>query len=325
MGTRVRPPVAAFLFLALLFASGPRGAQAAEAPAYLALGDSLAFGVGATNPAAEGYVGLTHFELEQSPRYADSGIELVNLSEPGATSSDLLEPDGQLDRALEEITRRAQENPDAEVEIISLDVGGNDLLALAEEDSPCLRDTSGEACLSALGEMLNRLQENVSFTLESLREAAPDARIFLIDLYNPYSGTGDVQEIVANVAVQQVNGVLSAAAADPALDVEFVSIYELFVGRGPQWIASDGIHPNDAGHRAISLALLAALNNRPLVLPPDLAATPGPTEPGGDPAAPPGANDPDNEVSLLLFLIALPLAFLAGGIISAAYFVTRGR
>jgi len=321
MGNRIWPPVAAFLLLAVLSLTPSPGAHAADAPAYLALGDSLAFGVGATNPAAEGYVGLTHFELQQSERYAETDLELINVSVPGATSSELLEPDGQVDEAISEIEERLTDNPDAPVEIISLDVGGNDLLALAEPDSPCIEGTTTEACLDALGEMLSTLQANLREMLVRLRDAAPDAEIYVIDLYNPYSGTGEVQEIVANVAVQQVNGVISAASADPDLDVHLVSVFELFEGRAAQWIASDGIHPNDDGYRVMSAALLASINNQQLVLPSDLAASPSPGA-TGDALAIGGSDD---GVDQLVVLILAVVAFLAGAIVSAAYFVTRGR
>ena len=67
-------------------------AQAQETPAYMAIGDSIAFGVGAGNPSSEGYVGITFEALRTSERYRDRGLTLVNVSVPGATSSDLLVP-----------------------------------------------------------------------------------------------------------------------------------------------------------------------------------------------------------------------------------------
>ena len=114
MPSRFLPPLAAFLFLASLALASATAVRAQQPPAYLALGDSLAFGVGADNPAAQGYVGLTTAKLRLS-KYSGTGLELVNLSAPGATSSDLLQPGGQLDRALTEIQSRGG------VDIISID------------------------------------------------------------------------------------------------------------------------------------------------------------------------------------------------------------
>ena len=57
--SRLLPPLAAFFSLPPSpLAARRQRAHAAETPAYIALGDSLAFGVGAANPAAEGYVAL---------------------------------------------------------------------------------------------------------------------------------------------------------------------------------------------------------------------------------------------------------------------------
>src|SRR3989304_1092891 len=110
MGKLLVPLLAAFLSLSLLLTE----ARAQEGPAYVALGDSLAFGVGASDPPTRGYVGLTHDALRKSDRYRDRGLELVNLSVPGATSSDLLLEGGQLDAALDEIARRQEDTSSAD-------------------------------------------------------------------------------------------------------------------------------------------------------------------------------------------------------------------
>ena len=317
------PPLAAFFVLAVVAFHPDQRARSADMPAYVALGDSLAFGVGATNPAAEGYVGLVHYGLQQSSRYEESDIELINVSAPGAKSDELLTEDGQVDQAIEAIERRRDEaeGPGTEVELITLDIGGNDLLALADEGSPCLDSASGEECRLALGQMLGRLQENVTEILRRLREAAPDAEIYMIDLYNPYSGTGDEREVIASIGVEQVNGVLSVAASDPALNVNMVPVHELFEGRGSQWVASDGIHPNDAGHQVLALALLSALQGVPVDLPPDLALpTDSPTE-NPDSAG----GDSSDGTDWTLVLLAAAVAFVAGGALSSTYFLARGR
>jgi lysophospholipase L1-like esterase len=313
------PPVAAFLFFSLAALSPAPQAHAADTPAYLALGDSLAFGVGASNPAAEGYVALTGQSLLLNDRWSERGLEVVNLSEPGATSTDLVEADGQLEHAVTEITERL-DNEDAndQVEIISVDIGGNDLLALAEPDSPCFDDPAGSPCRVRINATLSDLQQNLTHILTRLRQAAPQAEIYVIDLYNPYSGTGESLEVIADIGVQMINGVLAAVASDEALGVRFVSVYELFEGRGEEWVAPDGIHPNNDGHRVISEALTAAIEGRDIILPSDIAQPPSVTPSNSD-------NDGDDGVSTTMLFILLPVAFVAGSVVSAAYFLTRGR
>lgn len=322
------PPLAAFLFLALL--SSGQGSvpavQAAETPAYVAIGDSLAFGVGAVEPAKDGYVALVHDALRKSDRYRERGLELANLAVPGATTEDLLIPGGQLDSALEEIRSRTEDTSSADdnVEIISVNIGGNDLLSLTTADSPCVDDVSGDACLDRFGEVLASLQENLAEVLRQLREEAPQAGIYVLDLYNPYSGTGDERESVADLAVQQLNGVIGAITANDDLKVHMGTVFRLFHGRGTQWIAADGIHPNEKGHKVMAEVLLAVIDDRAPQIPVELLAEPlapaaSPT--GGIPGL---GKDGDSDIPWFVWVL-VPLAFAAGGVVTGAYFWARGR
>jgi lysophospholipase L1-like esterase len=318
MSFRLLPRLAAPLLLALAFIGSPQIARSADAPAYLALGDSLAFGVGAENPAAEGYVALTYDALLQDERWTDSGLDLINVSEPGATSTDLVEEDGQLDKALEEIEARRLSDEADPVDIISIDIGGNDLLSLAEPDSPCFDDPNGAICRSIINTTLSDLQANLTLALTGLREAAPGAEIYVVDVYNPYSGTGEALEIIADIGVQLVNGVIAAVASMPELGTRLVSVYDIFDGRGEQWVASDGIHPNNDGHRVLAEALTANIQNRPIVLPSDIATPPAATPIVLD-------NGDDDGLEMLAVILIAAGAFLAGGFVSASYFLMRGR
>jgi lysophospholipase L1-like esterase len=323
VGKLLLPPLAAFLFFGALIAPAA-SVNAAQTPSYMALGDSLAFGVGADNPAIGGYVALTAQALRKSDAFRERGLEMINLSAPGATSADLLLAGGQVDRAKDQIEKRGQEAGPG-IEVISVGIGGNDLLALAASDSPCLRDTASDPCRKLIADMLSSLQRNLRDTLSRLRHAAPDAKIYVMDLYNPYSGTGDPRELIANVAVQQVNGVISAVTLDPDLDARLLQVYDLFKGHGKQWIAGDGIHPNNDGHRVLSEALLASVEERAVSLPADLAALPAESLPADDPGAAALAAKSSSNDTLLVLAIALPIAFLAGALLSATYFFARGR
>jgi len=311
------------LFL-LLSASAvaPASAQEADAPAYIAIGDSLAFGIGVPEPATQGYVALVQESLKGSDRYRESGLNLLNLAIPGATSSDLLLDDGQLDRAIAEIERRSEGNA---VEIISVDIGANDLLTLAAADSPCLSDPAADPCLEFLGQTLSALQENLHTVLERLRQAAPTAGIFVLNLYNPFSGTEDIREGIADLGVQQLNGVVGAVVADESLGVKLGNVFQLFTGRGGQWIASDGLHPNEQGHQVLAEVLLATIDSREPQIPAALLeATPAPVPDGGElPKLP----DPDDGNGLPVWVVAavIPIAFAAGAVITGGYFVARGR
>ncbi len=319
MMIRALPPLAALLLLALTPFATAGTASAETEPAYLALGDSLAFGVGATNPAAEGYVALTAGALGEG-LFAGSGLELINLSEPDATSADLIAPGGQLERALTEIaTRQSDSETSDDVAVISIDIGSSDLSALSRPDSPCFEDAASGLCRSALNAMLGDLQTNLTRVLRELRGAAPAADVYVVDVYHPYAGAGEPQEAVAAIGVQQVNGVIAAVSADDELGARFVTVHELFKRSGEQWVAPDGVHANNDGHRVLSEALIAAIEGRDVALPTDLVQQPSP-----GPALTDDSGGDDN-VSLTLLLVIVPLAFVAGAFVGAAYFVVRGR
>ena len=331
MGRRLLPPLAAFFLLALTFSgdASPHPAQAAGTPAYIAIGDSLAFGVGAPEPRTGGYVSLVHSALQTSDRYRDRGLELLNFAVPGATAADLLLPGGQLDSALEAIRERNQDTPAAtggggRVEIITVNIGGNDLLSLATPSSPCFDDISSGDCLDRFGAVLSSVQESLRDVLRRLRQGAPDAGIYLLDLYNPYSGTGDSREVVSDLAVQNLNGIIGAIAADRDLKVHLASIFQLFRGRGPQWIAADGIHPNGDGHRVIGEVLLATIDDRAPIIPDELLSkTPAPAaSPTGDL---PEIKTGGDSGSTWAVWVLIPLAFAAGTLLAGAYFWARGR
>ncbi len=296
-------------------------AQVAETPTFIALGDSLAFGTGASDPASKGYVNLTFAALRDSDRYRDRGLELINLSLPGATSSDLLLPGGQLETALSEISQRREDAPAVsdEVEIISIDVGGNDLLSLASVGSPCFADPLGDPCGLYYGQVLDELETNLTQVVQSLRLATPEAQIVIVGLYNPYSGTGGSLEVAGDVGIRQINDVLRGIAADPDLGAEMADPFELFIGRGRQWIADDGFHPNDKGHSVLAEALLAAIEDRPAAIPEELLAEPPDTT--VQPNAPAGSG---TNITILLAIV-IPLSALGGAVISSAYFLARGR
>lgn len=324
------PLLAAFLSLALLAPAAPAAAK--EAPAYVALGDSLAFGVGASDPATNGYVGVTYDALRKSERYRDRGLELVNLGVPGATSSDLLLPGGQVERALDEIRERQDDTSSADdnVETITLDIGGNDILALATADSPCLADPLSAECQSLFEQMLGRLEENLTETLRQLREAAPKAKIVVLDLYSPLSGRGDAADLIADFAITEMNAVTAKVATRSEFDAELASVFPLFRGRASKLVAGDNLHPNDDGHALMAELVLAAIEGREPVLPDELL-TPvaveglrrGPLGEGG--LQPIVSGEEDDPGVPLLLAIAIPASLLGAAAVVGAYMAARGR
>jgi len=325
------PLVAAFLSLAFLAPAVPAGAK--EAPAYIAIGDSRAFGVGASDPATDGYVSITHDALHRSERYRQRGLELVNLGVPGATSADLLLPDGQLEQAVAEIKERQEDTSSADdnVEIITVNIGGNDVLALATSDSPCVADPQSPECEDRLQEMLDTLEDDLTEVLRRLREVAPKADIVVLDLYSPLSGRGGAPELVADLAVREINAVTERVVSDPELRAKLVSVYPLFRGRASQLVAADNLHPNDDGHAVMAEVVLAAIEGREPVFPEELM-TPTVVQEIGQPPLGEGGLQPVSKdedsggASLPLFLaIAIPVSLLGLAAVAGAYRAARDR
>jgi len=273
-------------------------------------------------------VARVYQSLKGSERYREGGLELINLSVPGAKSTELLGTGGQLESALSIISERQQDASPAanEVEIITIDIGGNDLLALVALGSPCLQSASVEPCRAAFGEVLSAIQTNLTETIRRLRLAAPEAIIVVVDLYNPFSGTGDLREPIAELGVGQANGVIGAVVANAELQAKAASVFQLFSGRGGQWIAPDGIHPNDNGHAVIAETVIAAIAGREPVIPENLLSmSPGATSAPLQPNTVNGSSSGSNGVSLFAFLVGITVAFAAGLVVCGAYFVARGR
>lgn len=222
------PKVAAiFSLLAALLLAACTPQQ--DETTYLSLGDSLAAGVGASDPSETGYAPLYRDALA---REAGREVRLVQLGVGGETSASLVGgyPDGdsQLVRA-EEVLREA---PGA---VATLSVGGNDLLRVA--DAP---DAEREAAVARLG-------RNVDLILGTLRGASePAPRVTVLALYDPLPGSPSGSWVErANAEIRRVareHGT-RVAAADRA-----------FRGREAELLSPDGIHPNDAGHRALAEA-----------------------------------------------------------------------
>ncbi|HUO45653.1 MAG TPA: SGNH/GDSL hydrolase family protein [Acidimicrobiia bacterium] len=103
----------------------------APEPVHIALGDSVAFGVGTPNEAQLSYSAVLSrwarsVDCQEGGSRACPGLELVNLVVPGATSSTLITD--RLPTALEMISERNRDaSPHNDVVLVTLTIGGNDL------------------------------------------------------------------------------------------------------------------------------------------------------------------------------------------------------
>ena len=194
---------------------------------YKALGDSLAAGYGAV-PATQGYVYLLYqggvFDTVPNTLLSNAGV-------PGATSQHVL--DHQVPQAIEAFRPT----------VITLTVGGNDLLAILNGANPA--------------QVLGDFQANLVQILGQLRTALPTTRIYISNLYT-------IPEIPgADTIVPIFNNIVGGVAN--AYGVPVADVYSAFSGKkGLLLINRHGagqfeVHPTNAGYRVIEQAFEAVI------------------------------------------------------------------
>jgi lysophospholipase L1-like esterase len=231
-------------------------------PLYLALGDSVAAGVGAQPPATEGYVPELHDLLAAEVPCGDGRalgcrLDLLNIAVPGATTTKLIAD--QLPTALSVITaRRATASPIDDVRLITLDIGGNDVFGPILQ--ACSSDPQTPGCATTISTVLGAVAMNFQTILSKLREAAgPDTTIAVMTYYNPLPACFlSVQEPLADLVLEGggpvptgLNDIIRGeAAAHDAVVAEtgpLIDAHDLVGGR-------DCLHPDRSGHDDIAAA-----------------------------------------------------------------------
>jgi lysophospholipase L1-like esterase len=262
--------LAGILILGLLTVTGPASAEPGQPPIgrplYLALGDSLAAGVGASDPAATAYVPRFYKLLRQQLACQQSGLPgcrslaLRNLGVGGATSTTLLAT--QLPEAVAELqARNGDRNPHNDVKVVTIDIGGNDIFGVV---SSCATGVIPE-CAALIQARLQTFAANFELILGELRAAAgPDTVVIAMTYYNPLPScrlaslaplADAVLEGGLGVTVGLNDLIRSIAAAHGVL------VAETYGRLGPADLVggSDCLHPNDTGYQIITEAFAAAL------------------------------------------------------------------
>ncbi len=235
---------------------------------YIALGDSLAWGDGASVPDQTGYVPLLA-DYFQGARHGGAD-RLVNLAVRGATTGSLIAT--QLPDAIALIA-----DPTTDTRVITISIGGNDLLDLINDPSdPCLSDGTSPTCQAQIWSAMTGVQANLPTILGSLQAAlAGDPgteKIFMLLLYNPFDGTGNPLTPFVAQGLRGADGVVDCAADANPVNVGLddlqgcialvfgaipVDSYPLFAGRALELThMGEGfnVHPNDEGYEVIAKA-----------------------------------------------------------------------
>jgi lysophospholipase L1-like esterase len=238
----------------------------AHRPLYLALGDSVAAGVGASDPAVTAYVPLFHDLLREELACRHSGkpgcrkLALRNLAKGGATSASLI--DTQLRVAVAELhARNHDRHARNDVRVITIDIGGNDVFDAVPS---CTAGPTPE-CLRLIQTTLQAFARNFSRILGGLRAAAgQDTAIIAMTYYNPLPSCH--LSALASLADNVLEG-------GPGFDGRLNDLIRLISAENGVAVAdtygklaardlvggTDCLHPDDSGHRIIADVFAAAL------------------------------------------------------------------
>jgi lysophospholipase L1-like esterase len=213
---------------------------------YLALGDSIAEGEGASDPETTDYVARVAAGIAEGTGEA---AEVESLADGGATTQALI--DTQLAPAIERLES-------GDVRLVTVTIGGNDLFQYSAQPS-CVEDPTDPAC--PLEEGLFGVEQNLDRILGELRSAAGDAPVVINVYPQLFSGSGHSFESSAEKAFDLLNGVILAVAernevliADPRPEFQERSLDFTHIREEPP-----DFHPNDKGHRVIADAFLNVL------------------------------------------------------------------
>jgi lysophospholipase L1-like esterase len=219
---------------AIVEAAGPP--QSAPSALLVALGDSIALGIG--DEEGGGFVERLRDGLEA---LQESPVHVTNLAVNGFRSDQLLD---LLERR--ENARQAV----AEASVIAVSIGGNDLARVIKKHALDLT-------MDRFDESRARFAEHLAEIVDMLTSGNESADIYLLGLFNPLSAWfSDIPEL-ADIFDGWNRTIRETAEAHER--VYYVPVDDLFAGGGPDYTADDFIHPNGAGHGLIADRTLEAI------------------------------------------------------------------
>ena len=252
----------------LLVLASALPAGAANTPTvYLALGDSLAEGQGASDWDTTGYVPLFADYVAGTPH--GDAKHLVNLGYGGETTTSFL-TNGQYAAAVAVIAEPS------DVGVLTISLGGNDLLNLLYTNTPCATDPGSTDCANLVMTVLQTVAANYQSVVGGLATAlaaedpAPED-VYVLTLYNPFTGIGGSYETAIDFALLGLDGAVDCAALANPMNAglnditsctaaqagwKVVDGYGLFAGRAMELTHMAGgtfdFHPNDLGYALLA-------------------------------------------------------------------------
>ncbi|MFD2305673.1 SGNH/GDSL hydrolase family protein [Enterococcus termitis] len=224
---------------------------------YAAIGDSLTEGIGDLTNSG-GFVPLVANDLQEE--YHLNGVQTDNFGKNGDRSDQIL--------------KRIKKNEDiqaglASADLISLTVGGNDLMKVIKGDVFRLTQDSFK-------KPLKKYQGQVEQLLAEIRKYNPDAPIYVLGIYNPFylyfpditemqdivdnwnDGTKEIVEAEKNAYFIPINDLLYKGIGDQVgivSDDQTTSSSETHDIKNNALYEEDRFHPNNLGYQIMASAV----------------------------------------------------------------------
>ncbi len=214
---------------------------------YLALGDSVAFGVGASSPEQLGYPSV--FYQKYLKKAQPDFLTYRNFAIPGETAASFIsrpKSKSQLERAIEEI--ELAQKVGRKVKLVTLTIGGNDVITARGKS-----ELEKTATLAQFDTNLQKILAQLAPRLSAIQ-----ADFIITTYYNPFgSGTTAIEKADNNWALR-FNDTIKKRAEEYKLKV--ADFYQPISGneKSLTWIERGDIHPNGDGHTALAMALWQA-------------------------------------------------------------------
>ncbi len=204
---------------------------------YLALGDSLTDGVG-DEYSQDGYVGRLADSMQAWTSISE--VDVDNRGKRGRRSDQLLKliKKGHYDEELQQ------------AQLISLTMGGNDVMKVVKQDLFNLKR-------DAFDKELLTYENRYTKIIDGIRSKNPTVPLLLIGFYNPFSiVTNEANEF--DTIITEWNSVIKKIASKDS-NACYVSVEDLFDSNQELVYHTDFFHPNAKGYDKMTERILATM------------------------------------------------------------------
>lgn len=246
-------------------------AQAAEAPDYVALGDSFSAGTGTREYIADGTRCQRSARAYPSLLAASYGYRLTLRACNGAS--------------VDEVRRTQLGALSSATDLITVTVGGNDA-GFAHVLTQCARPSWLGNCSGALDTaqrvIIDDLPGRWATLLSDVKRRAPSARVVVVGyprMFGPRSCNAltwftEAEKRRLNETADLLNAGLARAASNAGSDVRFANPVPAYAGHAvcdnPEWLnglsvpVSESFHPNRLGHAGYATVVAPVFPGRPV-------------------------------------------------------------